>query len=259
MPAEAHALAALQDRLGYRFRDGALLQLALTHSVSEGANNQRLEFLGDALLGAVLADHLYCIHPDWEEGALHVARSALVRQEALARVAVELDLGAVLRVSRNVARSGPVNTQPGVLADAVEALLGAVFLDGGYAAAQGVTLRMLDAALLEPLGPAPAKDAKTRLQEWLQAAGRALPVYTVTGANGRPDTPPFSAECRIGKPPLAAVGTGPSRKAAERAAAECILEQVAAHAPPRQAEQPGQPVPLAQSVTAEQGKQGGPT
>lgn len=223
---DASSLTHLQDRLGHAFADPDLLRLALTHSAPAGATNQRLEFLGDAILGAVLAEYFYQSQPDWNEGELSVARTTLVCRDSLAQIAAELDLGAHLIISREVARSGPVHAQAAVLADAVEAIIGAVFLDGSFSAARAVILHLLGGRLSQQRAVPPPKDAKTRLQEWLQARALALPEYRVCGTGGRTDTPPFTAECRLREPALEASAIGPSRKAAEQAAAVLVLQQI---------------------------------
>jgi ribonuclease-3 len=155
---------------------------------------------------------------------LSVARTRLVCQDHLAELAARLELGASLRLSRTVARSGPVHAQPSVLADGIEALIGAVFLDGGYAAATALVQRLFgESASLLSLGPL-AKDPKTQLQEWLHARGWAIPEYVLLATEGPPNAPVFRAECRAGQPPIAANAIGRSRKAAEQAAAALILE-----------------------------------
>lgn len=219
------ALERLQLALGYRFRDSALLELALTHSSASGANHQRLEFLGDAVLGAAVGARLFGLQPERSEGAMSVARTRLVCQESLAACARRLGLPALLRVSPAVARSGAVHERESVLADTLEALAGAVFVDGGYAATEALMLRLFGDALAAD--PASAgKDAKTRLQEWLQARGLPLPVYRLQAAEGPDNAPLFRVECGAGRPGKTASGEGRSRKSAEQAAAERLLAEL---------------------------------
>ena len=224
------SLHRLQQALDYVFRDPELLLLALTHSSSVGANQQRLEFLGDAVLGTAVSASLYRSHPDWDEGAMSVARTRVVCLDSLADCARRLGLGALLRVSPAVARSGAVHDRASVLADTVEALLGAVFLDGGYAVAEAVTLRLLGTAL-DSARALPDKDAKTRLQEWLHARGWQLPEYILLASEGPANALVFRAQCRAGRPVCVGEGEGRSRKAAEQAAASQVLQQLE-HAQP---------------------------
>ena len=218
-----HGLLALQERLGYHFVQPALLDTALNHS-GTGQSNQRLEFLGDAVLGAAASAYYYRQAPEWDEGQLSVARTTVVCRDSLAAVAAGLQLAPLLRLSKGVSRSGPVRTQASVLADAVEALIGAVFLDGGYAAAEQVTLRILGDRLSLDVMVAPVKAAKNQLQEWLQARGWPVPVYALLPDTGPAHDRLFEAECRLAKPALSATGQGRSRKLAEQAAAEKILQ-----------------------------------
>jgi ribonuclease-3 len=216
-------LDRLQARLGHRFADPALLQTALTHSAIDGPNNQRLEFLGDAVIGAAISEHLYRSHPEWDEGAMSVARTRLVCQAHLVLVAHALELPAALHVSPAVARSGAVHDRPSVLADAVEALFGAMLLDAGYDLAQAVIVRVLTASVSTPVN-LPQKDAKTRLQEWLHSRGWPLPTYRLVSTEGPDNGPVFLVECSAGKPQLSVRASGRSRKAAEQLAAAELLQ-----------------------------------
>ena len=231
-------LETLQARLGHHFHDPALLLTALTHSTERGTNNQRLEFLGDAILGAAISDHLYRSQPDWDEGAMSVARTRLVRQDSLARLALALGVPAILRVSASVARSGAIHERPSVLADAMEALLGAVFLDAGFDAARTVAVALLAADLLQE-AELPRKDAKTRLQEWLHARGWDIPVYRQLGSEGPANAPLFHVECVAGRPARAWPGSGGTRKAAEQAAAAlCLASLESPDSPPDSPREP---------------------
>lgn len=221
----AAALDPLQRALGHSFGDPGLLLLALTHSSAAGPNQQRLEFLGDAVLGTAISANLYRLHPDWDEGEMSVARTRVVCLDSLADCARRLGLPALLRVSPAVARSGPVHDRASVLADTVEAVLGAVFLDGGYAAAEAVTLRLLG-GVLGAAQSVPDKDAKTRLQEWLHARNWQLPEYILLASEGPANDLLFRAQCRAGRPVCVGEGEGRSRKAAEQAAAAQVLQQL---------------------------------
>ncbi|MDE3011796.1 MAG: ribonuclease III, partial [Pseudomonadota bacterium] len=198
------------------------LELALTHSSGHGANQQRLEFLGDAVLGAAASASLFREHPDWSEGDMSVARTRMVCQDSLAACARQVALPELLRVSAAVARSGAVHERASVLADTIEALIGAVFVDGGYAAAEAATLQLLGPLLAEA-GVIPEKDAKTRLQEWLHRRGWPLPTYRLLATEGPANALVFRAECSAGRPPRLAQGEGRSRRSAEQAAAAQVL------------------------------------
>ena len=226
--------AALEERLGHRFRDASLLEQALTHSSyggSHGApNNERLEFLGDGVLGCAVAEELYARYAGLPEGKLTRLRASLVREEALAEVAGELGLGAFLRLGEGElsAAGGP---RQSILADAVEALIGAVFLDGGYDAARRAVLHCFG-TLLERLDPEqPAKDAKTELQERLQAKKQRLPEYRVVSVRGAAHRQSFEVEFIVADAGLSASGSGSSRRRAEQQAALAMLDKLAAGAP----------------------------
>ncbi|HEX6321904.1 MAG TPA: ribonuclease III, partial [Burkholderiales bacterium] len=170
--------AALEERLGHRFADPRLLEQALTHRSRGADNNERLEFLGDGVLGCAVADELYARFPQLSEGKLTRLRASLVREETLAQVGKELGVDALVRLGEGELAAAP-EPRPSILADALEAVLGAVFLDGGYAAARNAVLAAFGPHI-DRLDPErPAKDAKTRLQELLQARHRGLPQYRV--------------------------------------------------------------------------------
>jgi ribonuclease III len=215
--------AALEKRLGHRFDDPRLLEQALTHR-SRGADNyERLEFLGDGVLGCAVADELYARFPQLSEGKLTRLRASLVREEALAEVAKTLGVGEFMRLGEGELAAGP-EARPSILADAVEAVLGAVFLDGGYAAARKAVLAAFG-PLIDRLDPdRPAKDAKTRLQEILQAKHRPLPQYRVVAVQGEAHRQSFEVECSVAELNLTATGTGTSRQRAEQQAAKALLE-----------------------------------
>ena len=217
----------LQQRIGYRFHDGGLLERALTHRSLGARNNERLEFLGDAILGFEVADHLFRTVDDANEGQLSRMRAHLVKRETLAEIARELELGMILRLGPGELRSGG-HARDSILADAVEAIIAAVYLDGGMDEARALVRRLLGGRLTQPTPETRRKDPKTRLHEHLQAVARALPQYQVVDIKGDQHDQTFRVRCSTG---LAddTVGEGPSRRKAEQAAArkmlECIGEQ----------------------------------
>ena len=217
--------AALEKRLGHRFAALELLQQALTHRSSGPENNERLEFLGGGVLGCAVADELYARFPQLSEGKLTRLRASLVREETLAEVARELKLAQFLRLGEGELASGPEPRQS-ILADALEAVFGAVFLDGGYQAARAAVLKAFG-PLVERLDPEqPAKDPKTQLQEMLQAKRRRLPEYRVLSVQGAAHRQSFEVECAVAELGLAATGSGTSRQRAEQQAAMAMLEQL---------------------------------
>ena len=218
---------ALEKRLGHRFASPRLLEQALTHRSRGADNNERLEFLGDGVLGCAMADELYARFPQLSEGKLTRLRASLVREEALAEVARTLGLGEFLRLGEGEVAAGP-EPRPSILADALEAVLGAVFLDAGYDAARKTVLATFG-PLIERLDPErPAKDAKTRLQEILQAKHRRLPQYRVVSVAGEAHKQSFEVECFVTELNLRASGTGTSRQRAEQQAAKAMLERLEA-------------------------------
>lgn len=217
---------SLLNALGYRFSDGQLLALALTHRSVGGRNNERLEFLGDALINACVADALYRRHAGLEEGDLSRLRASLVNQETLAEVARELDLGAHLTLGPGELKSGG-HRRASILADALEALIGAVFLDAGFESAHNTVLRLLDSRLASPPSTDSLKDAKTRLQEALQARDLPLPAYAVESVRGEPHRQTFRVSCSIETLQVRTEGEGSSRRAAEQEAAQRAFQEIA--------------------------------
>ena len=208
----------LQQALGYSFNQPALLSQALTHRSHGSPHNERLEFLGDGVLNCVMAAELYRRFPRQKEGDLSRLRSSLVRQESLARVGQALDLGDLLLLGEGELKSGG-HTRPSIIADALEAIFGAVYTDGGYPSAQAVILALYATALDELDPSLPDKDAKTRLQELLQARRLAVPEYVVVSTSGAAHDQSFEVECRIEKLDVTTRGSGSSRRLAEQDAA----------------------------------------
>lgn len=209
----------LEEALGYRFRDGALLRRALTHPSVGKEDNQRLEFLGDAVLQFLMSDKLFREHPEDREGGLTHLRALLVCEAALSQVARELDLGAALIMDRGEEMTGG-REKPSVLCDAMEAVLAAVYLDGGLDAAR----KVMDRCWPDPEKvQRPAQDSKGALQELLQRGGGAPPEYRITGQSGPAHDPCFEATVyRLGEP--LATGSGRTKKQAEQEAAVRALE-----------------------------------
>jgi ribonuclease-3 len=218
-------LARLTHALGHRFRDPSLLEQALTHRSLGSRNNERLEFLGDALLDAIIANALFVRHPDLDEGALSRVRSRLVSQPALAELAAELELGAHLRMAPGEMKSGG-QQRASIQADAVEAVLGAVFLDGGYPAVERLILQLFSERLALPISVESLKDSKTRLQELLQARGLPLPVYSLESTSGEAHAQTFHVSCRVESLAVSGSGVADNRRAAEQDAAHRVLESL---------------------------------
>lgn len=217
----------LRLELDYAFRRSELLRQALTHRSFGAPHNERLEFVGDAVLNCVVAAALYERFPALPEGELSRMRAGLVNKDTLAQVARKLDLGPQIRLGEGELKSGGA-LRASILADALEALFGAVLLDGGFDAARativacyGDVLRNADPAILR-------KDPKTQLQEWLQARRLPVPDYAVTSTTGEAHEQQFAVECRIPGMRIVASGEGSSRKVAEQAAAEAAIASIAA-------------------------------
>jgi ribonuclease III len=219
--------ATLARRLGYTFKDPLLLRQALTHRSHGAPNNERLEFLGDGLLNFVVARMLFERFPMLPEGDLSRLRASLVNQQSLAEIAGSLALGAQLRLGEGELKSGGYR-RPSILADALEAVIGALFLDGGFAAAEQVLQRLYEPLLSAADPSAMGKDPKTMLQEFLQGRRLALPQYSVVEVSGEAHEQHFRVECAISEPALRTHGEGPNRRAAEQEAARAAFERLAA-------------------------------
>ncbi len=215
-------LTALQHRLRHQFSDLGLLERAVTHRSFSSSHNERLEFLGDSVLNLAVAGLLYERLEVLPEGDLSRVRASLVRQETLHKLAVNLVLPGVLRLGEGEMRSGG-RERPSILADALEAVIGAVYLDAGYGAAQALVHRIYESVAITPQMEAIGKDAKTELQEWLQGRKLKLPLYRVVGTTGAAHRQLFEVECEIPELSQSERGIGPSRRAGEQAAAAALL------------------------------------
>lgn len=215
----------LQRRIKHRFADTALLTRALTHRSAGAPHNERLEFLGDGVVNLFVAEALFQRWPHADEGALTRARAELVRESSLAVIARQLELGQHLLMGPGEMKSGG-HRRDSILADALEAIVAAIYLDAGYDACRAVVLPWFE-PLLEalPVGK-PEKDAKTRLQEWLQARQKPLPNYQPVAETGEEHDKRFVVSCTLAEPVLSAEGEGGSRRVAEQAAAAAVLEQL---------------------------------
>ncbi|AQQ68024.1 ribonuclease III [Microbulbifer agarilyticus] len=210
-------LQRLSGRLGYQFTNQELLDLALTHRSLGSRNNERLEFLGDSILGFTISAALYEKFPEGREGQMSRLRAQLVSGETLAKVARELQLGECLRLGEGEMKSGG-HRRASILADAVEAIIGAIYLDSGLEAARERVLAWF-AARLQGLSLETAKDPKTRLQEWLQARHKPLPEYQVVEVAGEEHSQQFIVECRVSGLAAPVKGVASNRRAAEKSAA----------------------------------------
>lgn len=219
-------LAELVDALGYRFKQPGLLLRALTHRSFSADHNERLEFLGDSVLGLSVASLLFQRLPHASEGELSRVRANLVNQDSLHRLAHRLGLSAYIRLGAGELRSGG-RQRPSILADAFEAVIGAVYLDAGYVAAEQLVHRLFADVSLDAAAIVLRKDAKTALQEWLQARGIAVPVYTVQAVQGAAHQQSFEVMCQIDALGVTQLGQGTSRRAAEQAAAAQVLAAMA--------------------------------
>jgi ribonuclease-3 len=215
-------LERLQQRLMHRFAQPALLQLALTHRSFSAEHNERLEFLGDSVLNLAVATLLYRQLSDLPEGDLSRVRANLVKQETLFRIACEMGLSELVRLGEGELRSGG-QKRPSILADALEGVIGAVYLDAGYTAAFELVQRLFDSVEITPTMPAAAKDPKTELQEWLQGRRHKLPAYRIEATVGAAHKQTFEVVCEVAELGLSAHGIGGSRRAAEQAAAASML------------------------------------
>jgi ribonuclease III len=215
--------AWVERSFGYVFRNAALCAAALTHRSAGGDHNERLEFLGDSILNCSVARLLYDAHPEADEGELSRLRASLVSGDTLARIAGELGLGEHLRLGGGELKSGGFR-RASILADALEAMLGAIFLDSGFEAAAAAVQRLIESRMSDLPSAALLKDPKTRLQELLQGRGLALPVYTLTAVAGDAHDQSFTISCEVPVLELAAVGEGASRRRAEQLAAARLLD-----------------------------------
>jgi ribonuclease-3 len=216
----------LDKALDYRFKDPSLLAQALTHRSATGQNNERLEFLGDAVLSFVISEAIFGIRPDADEGDLSRLRASLVKDTSLAQIASDIGLGEHLILGSGERKTGG-HRRSSILADALEAVFGAVYLDAGFDAAKGIVERVF-AARLEALPDASAlKDPKTRLQEWLQARQYALPLYELTNVTGKDHRQRFEVSCTVAELSQTSAGSASSRRKAEQKAAGRMLELLA--------------------------------
>ena len=215
-------LIALQQRLQHQFADPKLLAQALTHRSFSSDHNERIEFLGDSVLNLAVAAMLYEQLSQLPEGDLSRVRANLVKQETLHQLAVVLGLPSLLRLGEGEARSGG-QKRPSILADALEAVIGAIYLDAGFAKADELVRRLFKDVAINPQMPAIGKDPKTELQEWLQGRKMNLPIYRVVGTMGAAHKQTFDVECEISEYGRAERGIGGSRRAGEQAAAAAML------------------------------------
>lgn len=218
-------LPVLQTRIGYSFTRPELLQQALTHRSFSGTNNERLEFLGDSVLNFIIAHQLFNLFPDLPEGDLSRLRAKLVKEASLAEISTSLHLGDALKLGEGELKSAGWR-RPSILADALEAIVGAVYLDGGFGAAEKVvallyreTLTSIDPKVID-------KDAKSQLQEYLQSKKMDLPEYQVVTIEGEAHAQTFTVQCLIKKLKLATTGVGTSRRVAEQQAARLAMEKI---------------------------------
>ncbi|MBD7960697.1 MULTISPECIES: ribonuclease III [Comamonas] len=223
-------LQDLQQQLQHDFQNPALLQRALTHRSFSADNNERLEFLGDSVLSLAISSLLYQRLRELPEGDLSRVRSNLVKEGTLHQIAVKLQLSDLLRLGEGEAKSGGKN-RPSILADAVEAILGAVYLDAGFAAGEKLVHRLFEGVDINPHMRAAEKDPKTALQEWLQGRRMNVPQYSVANITGAAHKQTFDVECVIPELRLGARGQGGSRRIGEQAAAAAMLEILKAKHP----------------------------
>ncbi len=211
--------------LGYEFQDRGLLEVALTHRSASSDNNERLEFLGDAVLGSVIAEQLYRRFPDAAEGELSRLRATLVRKETLAEVARSLELGSFLRLGSGEMKSGG-SRRDSILADALESIIAAIYLDRGMESCHGFILKIYDERMINLSNEEVLKDPKTRLQEYMQANRMELPNYEIVEVSGKDHAQIFSVECQATGMGRTSTGKGSSRRRAEQSAAQSMLEEL---------------------------------
>jgi ribonuclease-3 len=230
-----HRVDALQQRIGHRFSDARLLNRALTHRSSGADHNERLEFLGDAVLSLVISSLLFERFAGSDEGDLTRVRAHLVREDSLHRMALQLGLPDLLRLGEGEARGGGAQ-RASILADALEALIGATFQDGGFEAARGLVQRLFGEIIETTDLASWSKDAKTELQEWLQARRLQVPSYRIVATRGQAHAQTFEVECSVPALNLVESGEGRSRRAAEQEAARRMLDSLKA------SDEPGSPL-----------------
>lgn len=218
-------LQRLFRRLGYTFKDQDLIKQALTHCSAGTINYERLEFLGDSILSFVIATKLYSFFPEISEGQLSRLRSFLVKGDTLAEIAAEIELGDCLYLGQGELKSGGFR-RASILADALEAIFAAVYLDGGIEAVEQVILDLFKSRLDDPNLCQNLKDAKTQLQEHLQASKYALPNYTLSKVEGEEHNQVFFITCTVSELSLESDGKGPSRRKAEQNAAKVMLNKL---------------------------------
>jgi len=223
----SRSLDGLSRTLGYNFKDPQLLQAAVTHRSAGGQNNERLEFLGDAVLGYIVADWLYTLFPDADEGQLSRLRASLVKKETLADIARSVTVGDYLCLGSGELKSGGFR-RDSILADALEAILGGIVLDSGFEACRACVHRLFSSKIDQVAVLDELKDPKTRLQEYLQSRKLDLPAYEVTSVSGKSHHQQFHVECRVAGEQQSSEGTGTSRRRAEQAAAAGMLDRLGA-------------------------------
>ncbi len=215
----------LLERLKLGFKSSALLEQALTHRSFSATHNERLEFLGDSVLNLAVSRMLFVALPDLPEGDLSRVRANLVKQDTLHRLALDLGLSGLIRLGEGEMKSGG-QRRPSILADALEALIGAVFLDSGYQVAEDLVFRLFEPIEINPSMQAASKDPKTELQELLQARRYNLPIYRVIGILGAAHQQTFDVECEVTELSLMERGIGNSRRSAEQVAAQAMLKTI---------------------------------
>lgn len=226
----SESLKALQTRIGYEFAKPALLVRAVTHKSFGSDHYERLEFLGDSVLNLGVSDLLYAHFDRCDEGVLTRVRAHLVRQDMLHKLALSLDLPGVMRLSDGEAKGGGAQ-RPSILADALEAVIGAVYLDAGFDAAKKLVFRLFEPVVAQTTLDGWSKDAKTALQEWLQARKMAVPTYRIASTRGKAHEQVFVVACDVPALSMSVLGEGLSRRAAEQVAAKLALEQLEQSSP----------------------------
>jgi ribonuclease-3 len=211
--------------IDYRFSDERLLSEALTHRSRGRRNNERLEFLGDSVLSMVVSERLYQTHGKASEGDLSRMRARLVRGETLSKIARKLELGEYLKLGEGELKSGGYR-RPSILANTLEAIIGAMYLDGGFKKCRAAVLELVEPLLQELPDPEELKDPKTRLQEWVQARGQPLPQYELVAESGADHRKQFQVRCSLPGTGIASEATGSSRRKAQQSAARLVLDRI---------------------------------